>query len=145
MKHLHGESTRAAPDSLLFSLLGAAHALEARIEETLGSIGLSMAKQGVLSLLADNGEPMSLSDLAARQQCVRSNITQLVDRLEADGLVRRIADPADRRSVRAQLTPQGEDRQTAGAARVEIVQAAFMAALPPADRSALERILSGLG
>jgi DNA-binding MarR family transcriptional regulator len=36
--------------------------------------------------------------------CVRSNITQLIDRMQAEGLVRRIPDPQDRRSVRAALT-----------------------------------------
>jgi len=38
---------------------------------------------------------------------VRSNITQLMDRLEKDGLVRRRADRDDRRSVLAELTPAG--------------------------------------
>jgi len=53
---------------------------------------------------------MSLSDLADNQHCVRSNITQLVDRLEQDGLVRRRHDPADRRGVLAELTPPGCER-----------------------------------
>jgi DNA-binding MarR family transcriptional regulator len=45
---------------------------------------------------------------------VRSNITQLVDRLEADGLVKRIDDPADRRAVRAEVTRLGRERHDAG-------------------------------
>ena len=41
-------------------------------------------------------------------------MTQLVDRLEADGLVRRVADPTDRRSVKAEITDEGQsDRPTA--------------------------------
>jgi DNA-binding MarR family transcriptional regulator len=38
----------------------------------------------------------------------RTNITNLIDGLERDGLVKRIANPADRRVSHAQLTPEGE-------------------------------------
>ena len=104
-----------------------------------------MAKLGVLSELADVGEPVTLSELAARSACVRSNMTQLVDRLEADGLVRRVDDPADRRVVRAALTPLGVERQAEGAREVEKVQAEFVASLAQSDRRALQRVLSRLG
>lgn len=89
------------------SLLGAAHAIEARLEAVLDPLGLSLAKLGILRALDQAPEPMSLSELATRLACVRSNITQIVDRLEKDGHVRRRADPADRRGVRAELTAGG--------------------------------------
>ena len=76
-----------------------------------------MAKYSALKQLAAADEPLSLSELAARLVCVRSNISQLVDRLEADGLVRRVEDPRDRRCVRAALTDLGRERQAAGARR----------------------------
>src|SRR5712692_8462451 len=94
--------TKAATQQVFFLLLKAAHALEDRLESTLGEVDLSAAKFGALSKLVAAGEPLPLSELAARVACVRSNITQLVDRLEDDGLVRRISDPSDRRSVRAE-------------------------------------------
>src|SRR5688500_13415512 len=90
---------------VMFSLLSAAHALEDRLESALAQTGLSMPKLSVLTHLVEAGEPQTLSSLAERLSCVRSNVTQLVDRLEADGLVRRVADPSDRRSIRAVLTP----------------------------------------
>jgi DNA-binding MarR family transcriptional regulator len=137
---------RPAPsEPVIFSLLHAAHALENRMEKALESVQLSMPKYGVLSQLVEAGEALSLGELAARLACVRSNMTQLVDRLEADGLVRRVDDPADRRSVRAAITGLGEDRQRAGARELETVFADFRATVPKADRAALERVLSGLG
>ena len=129
----------------MFSLLGAAHALEDRIEQQLGQVGLSMSKLGVLTQLVEAGEPLALSELAARLSCVRSNMTQLVDRLEADGLVRRVDDPADRRSVLAAVTRLGEERQIAGAQELAKVREEFTAALPVADRAALARALAALG
>ncbi len=134
----------AAPDETMFSLLEAAHTLEQRLEGALAAAGLSWAKYGVLAQLAEAGEPVPLSELAAGSSCVRSNMTQLVDRLEADGLVRRVDDPADRRIVRASLTSLGEERQGEGARQIERVQAEFAASLPKADREALKRLLSAL-
>lgn len=96
------------------SILHAARAIEERTEAALATAGLSMAKQSALTKLVEAGEPLTLSDLAARLSCVRSNMTQLIDRLEADGLVRRVDDPADRRVVRAELTPLGRRRQAEG-------------------------------
>ena len=115
------------------------------MEEALGTVGLSVAKQSALTKLAEAGEPLTLSELAARLSCVRSNITQLVDRLEGDGLVRRVADPADRRTVRAALTPLGVDKQLAGAAELSRVQDDLASRVSAADRASLEGALGALG
>ena len=93
--------------ALTLLLLDAARAVEARAEGALGEIGLSLAKLGALRHLVLATEPLTLSQLAERHCCGKSNITQLVDRLEADGLVSRESDPDDRRTVRATVTPAG--------------------------------------
>ena len=131
-------------DPVMFSLLEAAHALELRLESALSEVGLSMAKYGVVSELASAGEPLALSELAARQSCVRSNMTQLIDRLEADGLVRRVDDPGDRRSVRAAITPLGKERAAAGARAMKRIEEDFAASIPPRDRDVLSRMLAGV-
>src|SRR5512140_715298 len=95
-------STTKSTAHFSLALLHAAQTVGDRLEGALNELGLSMAKQSALTQLAEAGEPLTLSDLAARLSCVRSNITQLVDRLETDGFVRRVADPQDRRSVRAE-------------------------------------------
>jgi DNA-binding MarR family transcriptional regulator len=138
------KTTIPSPESVMFSLLDAAHALEARLEDALGAAGLSSPKFAVLSQLARAGGPLTLSELAARVCCVRSNMTQLVDRLEAEGLVRRVDDPGDRRVVRAALTALGEQRHADGAQQMDRIQGEFAAALPKGDRAALERLLSAL-
>lgn len=134
-----------APGAMIGKLLRAARALEGRMEDALSEVGLTCARYGVLEQLARAGEPRPLGDLAARVSCVRSNMTQLVDRLEAEGLVRRVADPADRRCVRAELTPLGVERERQGAAQLRRVKEAFADSLPEADRAALARALDGIG
>jgi DNA-binding MarR family transcriptional regulator len=56
------------------------------------------------------GGPTPLGDLADDLNTSPRNITGLVDHLERDGLVERVPDPLDRRSVRASLTASGKER-----------------------------------
>src|ERR1700730_18676835 len=97
------------------AMVQAAHRVEARLEEALAGVGLSIAKFETLSILVSQDRPISLSELAAKLVCVRSNVTQLVDRLETEGLVKRTDDPSDRRAVRAEVTALGRKRQAGGA------------------------------
>ena len=137
--------TAASSDQTIFALLHAAHALEGKVEAALETVGLSGPKFSVLTELVKAGQALPLSELASRLSCVRSNMTQLIDRLEADGLVQRVACPNDRRSVKAEITYLGRERQAAGAGEIARLHEAFAAAVPAADRLAIERMLKALG
>ena len=100
------EPPRAARVDLM-SLLHAAHMAQAEVESKLSALGLSLPKLFALKALFDAGESLPLGQLAERLSCVKSNITQLVDRLEADGFVGRKADRGDRRTRLAVLTAAG--------------------------------------
>ena len=106
------DTTRAT----LLSLIHAADVAQTHVESKLASVGLSMPKLAALQRLVDAGESLPLGQLAERLACVKSNVTQLVDRLEADGLVSRAPDPNDRRSRLAVLTDAGRNAYTQGIA-----------------------------
>lgn len=125
----------------LTSILEAAHALESRLEATLGEVGLSSAKFSVLSELVRAPKPLGLSELASRLSCVRSNMTQLVDRLESDGLVRRVACPSDRRAINAQITEDGVKRQADGAQRVDELERELAAMFSDTEGAELHRMM----
>jgi DNA-binding MarR family transcriptional regulator len=131
-------------DNVIFLLVQIGHLLESHLEEALEDADLSLAKMGALSKLVEEGEPLTLSDLAARLTCVRSNITQLVDRLESDGLVKRMEDPADRRGVRAALTGLGRERQALGVQKIRDVQNRLTKPLSILDERKLNYLLSNL-
>jgi DNA-binding MarR family transcriptional regulator len=139
-----GHTRPAATDQVMFSLLAAAHSVEQRLETAMEDVGLSSAKFSALTHLVEAGGPMSLSECAKRMTCVRSNITQLMDRLEAEGLVKRVDDPNDRRGVLATVTPLGLERQAAGAKQLALVQKEFAKTLAGADRDTLARVLSAM-
>jgi DNA-binding MarR family transcriptional regulator len=133
-----------SPAPLAFQVLEAARAVEARLEEELGRIGLSLAKFRVLAKLSVTEEPLPLGGLAEHCSCVRSNMTQLVDRLEADKLVERVNDPSDRRSVRAALTPAGRGRHGEAVEILARTEGEVFAGLTEDDRAALARLVQQL-
>ena len=128
----------------MWSLLQAAAAVEGRLEEALAEVDLSGAKLAALTQLVEADEPVTLSQLAAQCACVRSNITQLVDRMESEKLMRHVDNANDRHSRRAQITPLGRERQAAGARRIEQVRKQLNGALKDLESGALQRVLDSI-
>jgi DNA-binding MarR family transcriptional regulator len=116
------EMNDTAAGSATYRLVWALKHIEERFETALEPLGLSLAKFGCLANLVDAGEALPLRLLADRCACVRSNVTQLVDRLEAEKLVVRADDPHDRRSVRAALTSEGRARHAEGLKAIRSVE-----------------------
>jgi DNA-binding MarR family transcriptional regulator len=85
--------------------------------------------------------PAALGELAARMACSRSNITQLIDRMERRGLVRRTVDPTDRRGVRAVLTREGMRRHHVGLSIVVHLERDLRGAF---SEDVLRQLFSGL-
>jgi DNA-binding MarR family transcriptional regulator len=128
-------------EKIAFSLIHAAHSIEEHFEKALATVNLSTPKFAALSVLAAQDQPLSLGELAEKLTCVRSNVTQLVDRMEADGLVKRTDDPSDRRGVRAEVTKLGRERHAAGLKVVNKVHEEVAKQLSAVDQSALKQAL----
>jgi DNA-binding MarR family transcriptional regulator len=148
MNKIPGRSTRqdAGPSQTrgtasLFGFLDVAEQLYERIAQALETVGLSYAKYELLRNLVEAGDAVPLGVLAEGQGCARSNITQLMDRLEADGLVRRVNDPDDRRSVRAELTSLGSAKAQEGSEQIDNVRAEFAATFTSVESRELGRLL----
>jgi DNA-binding MarR family transcriptional regulator len=88
----------------------------------------------------DAEQPISMRDLAGRLRCHPSNITGLVDRLEARGLVERRPDPRDRRVKGLALTPTGEKVRRRLSAMLNAAPAC-VAHLPEPDQHQLYELL----
>lgn len=130
--------------SLLYSFLAIAQRYLALLEAELRVIGLSPTLYETLAQLADAERPLSLRELAEGQRCAPSNITQKMDRLEREELVRRVEDPSDRRVVLAEITPSGREKTRSGEQIVERLEAEFESVIPEGDRAAFVRVLEAL-
>src|SRR3954468_24233614 len=131
-----------ATDAVLEGVVHAGQSIEQAMEEAARPHGLSVAKMGVVHVLAAKREPLPLGNLSRELHCVKSNITQLMDRLEADGLVRRMADPEDRRSVRAEITEEGRRRYEAGWRAVQEARQGMLKRLSESEREQLLGLLA---
>jgi DNA-binding MarR family transcriptional regulator len=101
-------------------------------EEAAASAGLTAPQAMILTLLS---EPTSMRQFAERMGCDASNITGIVDRLEAKGLVVRSVDQADRRVKRIARTPAGD--VAVSRFQKELVRASSLAKLTPRARRGL--------
>jgi DNA-binding MarR family transcriptional regulator len=128
----------------LFAVLHASNVLESRVEARLSEVGLSIAKLAALHHLTQAGESLPLGQLAERLACVKSNVTQLVDRLEADGLVSRTSDPNDRRSRLAVLTDEGKAAYAKGSEIQMQTEKELFGVLNPAETETLHALLGKL-
>lgn len=126
-----------APKPRLFALLRAAGSLEAEVEGRLSRVGLSLPKLAALHQLVAAGDSLPLGQLAERLSCVKSNVTQLVDRLEADGLVARAPDPSDRRARLAVITPAGRQAYDDGTTIQQEAERDLFARLSPTESAQL--------
>lgn len=109
----------------------------------LRAFNLSPSQFAVL-LLMDGEASWRLTDLSERLLVDKSTITRIVDRLESAGLVRREADPDDRRVQRVVLTGQGrKTRDRARAAHERSIERR-MGALDPDEQRQLLALLTRL-
>lgn len=91
----------------------AARAMALEMERWAERHGLSQGRLQILVRLrrAPNHQ-LPLGELADVLDVSPRNVTGLVDHLERDGLVERVPDPTDRRSVMARLTEAGMQRHS---------------------------------
>jgi len=131
-------------DGLMLAVIQSARHIQERLETVLESVSLTPAKYQALDALVKAGTPMALSELAGSLRCVRSNITQLADRLELDGLVKRVDDASDRRAIRAVVTPLGVERHEAGMTAIVELQREIASGTSGADRLLVVKVLSSI-
>jgi DNA-binding MarR family transcriptional regulator len=127
-----------AAGALAQRLHAAAIHLLRRLRSEDSAAGLTAPRLSALSVLVFGG-PRTIGELAAAEQVRPPTISRLVRELERDGLVSREEDPQDRRVQRIRATRAGEALMAAGRARRVEVLAEAVAALPPAERRALDR------
>ena len=126
------------------SIMRAQQIVLARVDEALRPWSLSFARYEVLVLLhvSRSGE-LPLGKMGDRLMLHQASVTNLVDRLEQQGYLRRVPHPTDRRTTLAQLTAEG--RAIVDDATAAVVDASIgVAELTRRDQRDLHRILRKL-
>jgi DNA-binding MarR family transcriptional regulator len=104
----HGWDNAAAGMAAVTSVIRVNQLLLAAAHDAVAPFGLTFSRYEVLRLLAFTRRgALPLGKIGARLQVHAASVTNAVDRLESDDLVRRDPHPTDRRTVLAAITPKG--------------------------------------
>ena len=130
--------------SAYVKLLRAHRAVVGRVERGLVGTGLSLTQFGVLEAVLHKG-PMSQRELGRKVLTSPGNMTEVIDRLAARGLVRRVPSMSDRRVMEVQLTEAGDSLiRTLFPPHAQDIDGA-MAGLDAAELAQLDDLLGRLG
>jgi MarR family transcriptional regulator for hemolysin len=134
-----------AHPSHYFSRIGRA---QTRIGDArLRAVGLATAQLPVLSMLS-GGRQLSQIELARQARVEQPSMAQLLTRMERDGLIKRVPDPADRRSSLIMLTEEAARRLPAGRAILRQSNVEMMQGMSAAETaqllSLLQRVLDNV-
>lgn len=137
-------STEPAPSAegnpALIEALGAvAFAVMGELTKLAARNDLSLTQLRMVGLLRDR--TLTITELAHALGLDRSSVSGLVARTEERGLVHRLPNAADARSVLVTVSPQGADALRAGLTEMGDLLASLTEPLSPADRGRLAGLL----
>jgi DNA-binding MarR family transcriptional regulator len=112
-------------------------------EETLDQLGLTLSDWHVLTSLHWAGAPYrrKAGKLARHAELTSGAMTSRLDALEKEGLVRRLRDPDDRRSVLVELTTKGRETHEQGMGIQAQKEALLAEALSDREKEQLNGLL----
>lgn len=119
-----------------------------RLDEDLrAEHGLSLQEYGALLILVEAPERrLRMGRLAEALNLSKSGATRLIDRLAADGLVKRLSCQSDARGAEASLTDAGVNRlRSASPTHLRGIAAYFLAAIDAGDLQVVERSMREVG
>ncbi|MGE0433588.1 MAG: MarR family winged helix-turn-helix transcriptional regulator [Planctomycetota bacterium] len=94
-------------EEAFLNLLRTASVLGAGVQETLRRVGLSQPQFNVLRILRGAPEGLSGKEVGKRMVSRVPDVPRLLDRLERDGMIRRVRSESDRRVVLTFITDAG--------------------------------------
>jgi DNA-binding MarR family transcriptional regulator len=135
-----------ADTGAVWAKLHATHLLVLKaLERALLPVGVSPQQALALVAVSDAGgrlQPGELADALAQES---QSVTGLIDRMEAQGWVRRVRDLADRRALRVELLPAGEAVLGDAVDAINLALDAILADVNPAEAEEFLTLLRRLG
>jgi len=114
------------------------------LDDRLRLIGQSSARMEALAAIINSPSLSAQVDIARRLRIEGPTMTRMLDTLEKDGLVERLADPADRRTKQLRLTPAGEKALAAMFEIADEMRDRLLLGMSPDKVEELNTLLSGL-
>jgi DNA-binding MarR family transcriptional regulator len=98
----------SVPEEAMLNILRTADTVQRLVAEVLKPLGLTLTQYNALRILRGAGdEGRACSEIGERLVTRDPDVTRLLDRLDARGLIARDRSAEDRRVVRSRITEQG--------------------------------------
>ncbi len=137
------EKTKPVPGrDFGFRVARIARRLRQAVDSELGAYGLTEATWRPLAYVGRLGEGVRQRELAAALGIEGPSLVRLLDNLERRGLIERREQKGDRRVRGIYLTPPGRELQRRVLRISDNIQRRLLAAVPPGDLEACERVFS---
>lgn len=117
-------------------------AMWAAMSRALSAGGLDFTFSQYITLKRLSQGASSAGELARAVEIHPGAMTRLLDQLEKRGLVRRLADPEDRRALKVELTEEGQNARALTERIGEQIRMQAMEGLNLSEREELVRLLS---
>ncbi len=125
------------------SLCRTGEALLAEIERHAQfTFGISQTMTTTLAVIDGAGEPLTPKEISARLLIPSATMTATLDTLEDRGWIRRLVNPADRRSVLVECTDAGREAADQLLAGIRGLERTAMAVLSTRERTELLKLLA---
>ena len=125
-------------------LVLAARRWRSLLDEHLRRIEQSSARMEAMAAILASPPLSAQVDIAKRLRIEGPTLTRMLDTLEKDGLVERLPDPADRRTKKLRLTPEGEEALEEIFEIVDVLRARLLEGVPPEMIEQGNEFLAGL-
>ncbi len=112
-------------------------------DAALRDLGFATGQLPVLVSLK-HSQALSQAELARIAQVEQPSMAQLLNRMERDGLVQRVADPADKRSRLISLTPDAGQRMPQARAVMQSLTEQALAGFTPKEVAQLTQLMGRL-
>jgi DNA-binding MarR family transcriptional regulator len=120
-----------------------AHLIGTYLESAVGELGLTQGEANILAQLGRRG-PLSIATLHHEFGHKRSTLTNILDRLEMDKLVRRELNRNDRRSIIVHLTAPGRRTARRVIKALETLENQLNARVGPGAIDSVDRVVAAL-
>jgi DNA-binding MarR family transcriptional regulator len=120
-----------------------AHLVGRYLERSVGRLGITQAEAHVLAQVAARG-PLPIATLHREFGRKRSTLTNVLDRLEERGLVRRALNPDDRRSFVVHLTARGARTARRVTDALAELERELRATVPASELDGVEHVVEAL-
>lgn len=125
-------------------MVGIPKSWRALLERRMEPYGLSQAKWMVLYKLDEAGEPLPQVELATRIGIEPATLVRLLDRMEAEGLTSRQADPNDRRCKHVVLQERAQEILPQLRAEISQLRQQVLQVLTPEELATFQQTLARL-